>query len=149
MIDESVRIVCLVGSSRFKDRFHEVGERLEKSGALALMMSFFQHADGVPVSDAERAVLERVDRRRIDLADEVLVLDCPWGRCRLCKAPIEASGGGEWYTCECIPEQHRAPPWLRQANYEEAPYVGESTRKEIEYARSVGKPVRFLSEGAP
>jgi hypothetical protein len=28
-------------------------------------------------------------------------------------------------------------------------YVGESTRKEIEYALSVGKPVKYLSEERP
>jgi hypothetical protein len=34
--------ICLIGSSRFKQRLHEVGAQLEKAGNLALMMSFFR-----------------------------------------------------------------------------------------------------------
>jgi hypothetical protein len=67
-------VVALVGSSRFKRLFHETAERLEKAGKPVLMMGFFQHADGVAVSDAEREVLRGVDRHRLDLATEVGVV---------------------------------------------------------------------------
>lgn len=105
---EGVRTVCLVGSSRFKEKFHQIGESLEKQGVLVLMMSFFQHADNVPVSPEERAILRQVDERRIDHADEVWVV----------------SEGG---------------------------YVGEDTRREIEYATGVGRLLRFCEsmEGQP
>jgi hypothetical protein len=69
------KICCLVGSSRFKTQFHELGERLEKQGWLVLMMAFFQHADNRPVSDDERMVLEVVDRRRIDMCRDVWVIN--------------------------------------------------------------------------
>lgn len=127
------RRTALVGSSRFKATFHEVAERLEKAGHLVLMMGFFQHADKRPVSDAERAVLERVDRHRLDLADEALVIDCPQPWCPAC----------QMYCME---------PWIENltpccaAECERRPYVGESTRREIAYAESIGKPVRYLSE---
>lgn len=134
------KIVCLVGSSRFKGRFHLEAERLEKSGVLALMMGFFQHADVRPVSDAEREVLERVDRLRIDLADEVLVVNLKQPRCAGCKAWFShATNGTVWATCRCGGDPYGAPR-------EDTPYVGESTRKEIDYALSVGKPVRYLEE---
>jgi hypothetical protein len=69
------RIVCLIGSSKFKSKFHSVGELLEKNGHLVLMMSFFQHADAVYVSDEHRSVLEFVDRWRIRLSDVVVVIN--------------------------------------------------------------------------
>jgi hypothetical protein len=122
-------VVCLVGSSRFKPLFHQEGERLEKSGHLVLMMAFFQHADGVTVTDAERAVLEVVDRARIDLADEVLVLNGKVLKCRRCH---------HWHhdkVCACP---------LTACSRSLVPYVGESTWREIAYARSLGKKVRFL-----
>ncbi|MFT2753186.1 hypothetical protein [Clavibacter sp. Sh2088] len=53
-----------------------------------------------PVTDAQKAALDAVHLRKIDLADRVLVVN---------------PGG----------------------------YVGESTRREIAYARAAGKPVAF------
>lgn len=129
-------IVALCGSSRFKDDFLIIGEALEKAGVLALMMSFFQHADAREVSPEERKVLEKVDRRRIDLVQEVWILDLPRGYCPHCATWIEHE---PYPSCGCNDQ----PPWWQRQNWQSLPYIGESTRKEIKYALATGKPVRF------
>lgn len=143
--DAAVPVTCLVGSSRFEETFALVAERLEKSGVLVLMMGSFQHADSRPVSDEERRTLERVDRRRVDLADEVPVIDAPRARCKACGAWHDDDHGE---TCWCAADGvqgGRASAYRRRQLYEEAPYVGESSRLEVAYALSVGKKVRYLS----
>lgn len=98
---EKIPIICLIGSSRFRRAFVLEGHRLETTGHLVLCMTFFQHSDNIDVSPEQREILRRVDRKRIDLSDEVCVINV----------------GG---------------------------YVGEDTRKEIEYAESCGKKITYL-----
>lgn len=140
------RIVCLVGSSRFKAEFCRVGELLEKQGVLVLAMTFFQHADGVPVSASERETLETVDRLRIDLADEVLVIDAPAIVCPACGEVYPAGTDPDIWSCHA---RKKSEPGLCSTRFNAVapvPYVGESTRREIAYAESLGKPVRYLSK---
>jgi hypothetical protein len=98
---DNIPIICLIGSSRFRRSFVEEGHRLETTGHLVLCMTFFQHSDNIDVSPEHREILRKVDRKRIDLSDEVRVLNV----------------GG---------------------------YIGEDTRKEIEYAESCGKKISYL-----
>lgn len=120
-----MEIVTLVGSSRFKDRFHIEGARLEKQGNLVLMMSFFQHADTVRVSEEDRVKLRLVDRKRIDLCNWVFVINCrvPW--CNLCE---------NYRPCKC---ESKWEGLFR-------PYIGEDTKIEISYAYEKKKVVNYL-----
>lgn len=143
------RIVCLIGSSRFREEFVREAYRLETTGHLVLCMAFFQHSDGLEVSEEQREVLEQVDRFRIDLADEVLVIDRPMPRCPNCKTWCLVKrihvGTMVEHRCEC----YRGWPCWKAIPREYAPYVGPSTAKEIDYAVSRGKPVQFLSRLRP
>lgn len=96
-------IVCLCGSTRFKQAFVEANFRETMAGKIVLSVGWFSHADTsvYQVSEDEKRALDELHLRKIDLADEVLVINV----------------GG---------------------------YVGESTRREIEYATKCGKPVRYL-----
>lgn len=76
-------IVCLCGSTRFKDEFREENARLTLEGKIVLSVGFFHHSDGIP-DDAEGAMDEsgewkrKVDHlhfRKIDLADRVHVIN--------------------------------------------------------------------------
>jgi hypothetical protein len=67
---------------------------------------------------------------KIDLADEVLVLDCNRFQC---------DGCGVW--CDSIPG-----PCNCGVKRTVRPYVGDSTRREIAYAQAHGKRVRYLSQ---
>lgn len=108
--EERPRRICLCGSTRFIEQFATATWELELQGHIVLgctllpawfcgVRSHFAEATGT------KAQRDWHHLRKIDLADEVLVLDI----------------GG---------------------------YVGESTRNEIEYAKQIGKPVRYVSQDA-
>jgi hypothetical protein len=139
-----VPVICLVGSSRFKAKFHEIGEKLEKSGRLPLMMSFFQHADRRPVSQAERELMFRVDCKRIDLSSEVWVINDLRHWCEKCRIWVDHGyydwpkpGMGSWHCHHC-----------RKA-LEQKPYIGEDTLREVSYAANESKVLRWLNPPEP
>ena len=141
MTEVKVKTVCLVGSSRFKDRFHEIGERLEKAGTLVLMMAFFQHADKRQVSISERKMLHVVDRARLALADEVWVVNGERLWCDGCKEWKDVGHfnyriGMVYYTCELGKCQRKL---------ERRPYLGKDTMRELDHARILGITVRWLN----
>lgn len=92
-------VVCLCGSNRFHQEMVEASRVLTLAGRVVLAPITFDH----PLSDDQRVALGELHLRKIDLADEVLVIN---------------------------PNQH----------------IGESTRREIAYAESHGKPVSYLGE---
>lgn len=102
------RIVCLCGSTRFWREFQRQSLAETLAGRIVLSIGAAsgtddEHFGNLPRSEYEhvKAELDTLHLRKIDVADEILVLNV----------------GG---------------------------YVGESTRREIAYARSHGKPVRWL-----
>jgi len=84
--DKRPTIVCLCGSTRFMKRIREVGRDLTEAAQPEL-----------------KAMMDELHLRKIDLADEVFI--------------VNVDG-----------------------------YIGESTAREIEYAKKQGKTVRFLEE---
>jgi len=97
-------IVCLCGSTRFMDAFFEAGWQETLAGKIVLSVGVCKHAEHHGAEALGPEVVKRLDElhlRKIDLADEVLVLNV----------------GG---------------------------YIGESTARELAYAREHGKTVRFL-----
>lgn len=89
-------IVCLCGSTRFKAAFEEANLRETLDGKIVLMPGSFTHDDAVRQAEVNRAAgntrpvsgdkehvfgpeiaaaLDELYRRKIDLADEVLVLN--------------------------------------------------------------------------
>jgi len=102
------RIVCLCGSTRFGEAFAEANLTETLAGRIVLsigcnMKSDHELFDGMPQAqlDGIKATLDELHLRKIDLADEILVLNV----------------GG---------------------------YIGDSTKREIAYAQSLGKPIRWL-----
>lgn len=89
-------IVCLCGSARFMTEVRAANRELTLAGAIVLAPS---EADESRTPE-QKAVLDALHLRKIDLADRVLIVN---------------PGG----------------------------YVGESTRREIAYARASGKPITF------
>lgn len=99
------RITVLCGSTRFKEQINKVNAELTMRGELVISLGVFGHVD-LPDHDwttggnDDKRSLDELHRRKIDLADRVLIINV----------------GG---------------------------YIGESTRGEIEYAESLGKPVHY------
>lgn len=72
-------IVCLCGSTRFKDAFNRAEYDLEQAGIIALSVGFDPdsavHGGTVGITPEKKALIDRLHHRKIDLADRVLVLN--------------------------------------------------------------------------
>ena len=106
--DDFPTIVTLCGSTRFSEAFRDANLHETLAGRIVLTIGCDMRSDTdifghLPEEEIARikAELDALHFRKIELADEVLVLNV----------------GG---------------------------YVGQSTRRELEYARKLGKVVRFL-----
>lgn len=99
-------IVCLCGSTRFKREFIEANFKETMAGKIVLSVGWFGHADGdiYTPTDEEKARLDELHLKKIDLADEVLVINVN-------------------------------------------SYIGESTSRELAYAKLSGKRIRYWELG--
>jgi hypothetical protein len=76
-------IVCLCGSTRFWKEYIEANQRETAAGNIVLTVGFFVHLDPNPgvvgayaaLSNADKAKLDELHLRKIDMADEVLILN--------------------------------------------------------------------------
>jgi hypothetical protein len=103
---EKPKVVCLCGSTRFMEAFQVANLKLTCEGIIVLSVGCNTKSDRDLLFSGElteelKIKLDELHKRKIDLADEVFILNV----------------GG---------------------------YIGESTRGEIEYAKSIGKPVGYL-----
>lgn len=98
------KIITLCGSTRFKDSFMREQKRLSLEGNIVISVGLFGHSgDNEVFTEGEKTMLDDMHLRKIDLADEIFVIN-------------------------------------------ENGYIGESTRREIDYAKKTGKPVVYLME---
>jgi hypothetical protein len=95
------KIITLCGSTKYKDQFIEQQRRLTLEGYIVVSVGMFGHADNEPITEEVKTMLDDMHFHKIDLADEIFVINV----------------GG---------------------------YIGYSTNREIEYARSKGKVVKYL-----
>jgi hypothetical protein len=100
-VPDRPEIVCICGSTRFAEEMLAANRDLTLAGVIVVAPGVFTHREPVEkITDAQKAALDALHLRKIDLADRVLVIN---------------PGG----------------------------YFGESTSREIAYARATGKPVSF------
>jgi hypothetical protein len=78
---ETPVIACLCGSTRFYDQFQRANYDLTMRGEIVLSVGFYPHAtaehgngEGVGRDSAEKTALDELHKRKIDLADYVLVV---------------------------------------------------------------------------
>ena len=96
------KVITLCGSTRFKDAFMEAQKRLTLDGNIVISVGLFGHSgDNEVWAEGTKEMLDDMHKRKIDMADEIFVINV----------------GG---------------------------YIGSSTKSEIEYANTHGKPVRYL-----
>lgn len=102
-VTERKTIVCLCGSTRFYETFQQANyEETMKGNVVFYPHSTKQaHGEKIGISAEQKKELDILHFRKIDMADEVLILNI----------------GG---------------------------YIGESTSRELAYAKAMGKRVRFL-----
>jgi hypothetical protein len=74
-------IVCLCGSTRFYEAFQDANYRETMAGRIVLSVGFVGHrageihGEGVGCTPEQKVALDELHKRKIDLADEILVLN--------------------------------------------------------------------------
>ena len=97
-------VITLCGSTKFKEQYLEAQKRLTLEGNIVFSVGLFGHSGDAEVwTEGTKAMLDDMHLRKIDMADEIFVINV----------------GG---------------------------YIGESTKREIQYALDRRKVVRFLEE---
>lgn len=75
------KIICLCGSTKFYQQFMEANYRFTLEGAIVLSVGFYPHAvnevhgEGVGITPPQKEALDELHKRKIDLADEVFVIN--------------------------------------------------------------------------
>lgn len=100
---ESPPIICLCGSTKFKDLFEQKNKAFTLDGNIVLTAGIFVHTNSESITTEEKQKLDNLHKRKIDLADMIYV--------------INLKG-----------------------------YIGDSTRSEIEYAKSKNKGIMYMEE---
>jgi hypothetical protein len=74
-------IVCLCGSTRFYQEFQEANYRETMAGNIVLSVGFYPHSSQIAhgqtlgCDDEQKKKLDELHKRKIDLADEIYVLN--------------------------------------------------------------------------
>lgn len=108
-MNRKYKVITLCGSTKFKKEFMEVQKDLTLKGNIVISVGLFGHSGDNEVwenMDEEeftktKEMLDDIHKRKIDMADEIFVINV----------------GG---------------------------YIGESTKSEIEYAKTKGKKINYL-----
>ncbi len=69
------KVVCLCGSTRFPDAWKAAMKAETLEGNIVLTVALLGHAEGIDMGGPIKAMLDELHKRKIDMADEVLVLN--------------------------------------------------------------------------
>jgi hypothetical protein len=70
------KIITLCGSTKFKDEFIAAQKRLTLEGNIVISVGLFGHSgDNEVWSESTKEMLDEMHKRKIDLADEILVIN--------------------------------------------------------------------------
>jgi hypothetical protein len=70
-----MKVVTLCGSTHFKEEYIRKQEELTLQGIIVVSVGVFVHADNVKVSPKTAEMLCDMHKRKIDMADEILVIN--------------------------------------------------------------------------
>jgi hypothetical protein len=70
------KIITLCGSTKFKEQFIEQQKRLTLEGNIVISVGLFGHSGDSEVwSEGTKEMLDEMHKRKIDLADEIFVIN--------------------------------------------------------------------------
>ncbi len=70
-----MKIITLCGSTKFKNEFRKVEAILALEGNIVLSLNFFEQSDNILLTKEQFSVLEKVHQRKLEMCDEVFVID--------------------------------------------------------------------------
>jgi hypothetical protein len=68
-------IVCLCGSTKFKDAFQKAVFDESFKGNIVLSVACFTHAENIQLTPEQKATFDTLHFSKVELADEILVLN--------------------------------------------------------------------------
>ena len=70
------KVVTLCGSTKFKDEFMQAQKKLTLEGNIVISVGLFGHAGDQEVfTDGVKEMLDDMHKRKIDMADEIFVIN--------------------------------------------------------------------------
>ena len=72
------KVITLCGSTRFKDEFLKAQKQLTLEGNIVISVGLFGHADGEfenVITPEIKVMLDDIHKRKIDLSDEIYVIN--------------------------------------------------------------------------
>ena len=70
------KVVTLCGSTRFKDAFMQVQKKLTLEGNIVISVGLFGHSGDTEVlTEGVKDMLDDMHKRKIDMADEIFVIN--------------------------------------------------------------------------
>ena len=70
------KVVTLCGSTRFKDAFMEAQKKLTLEGCIVISVGLFGHSGDTEVwTEGTKEMLDDMHKRKIDMADEIFVIN--------------------------------------------------------------------------
>ena len=67
-------VIALCGSTRFKEQFMEAQKKLTLDGYIVISVGLFGHSGDI-ITDEQKVMLDDMHKRKIDMADEIFVID--------------------------------------------------------------------------
>lgn len=69
------KIVCLCGSTKFKEAFEEATRTESLKGNIVLTVAMFGHLQGLDMNSIDKIIFDELHKKKIELCNEVLVLN--------------------------------------------------------------------------
>lgn len=70
------KVITLCGSTKFKQQFYEVQKKLTLEGNIVISVGLFGHSGDDEVwSEGTKEMLDDMHKRKIDMADEIFVIN--------------------------------------------------------------------------
>ena len=68
------KVITLCGSTKFKEEFLKAQKKLTLEGNIVISVGLFGHS-GDDISNDEKIMLDEMHKRKIDMADEIFVIN--------------------------------------------------------------------------
>lgn len=70
-----MRVITLCGSTKFKQQFEQANAFLTLQGNIVISLAFFEQSEGFEITEEQAELLGNLHFRKIDLSDEIFVID--------------------------------------------------------------------------
>lgn len=71
---QKYNVITLCGSTRFKDEFMAVQKKLTLEGNIVISLGVFAHSGDI-ISNEEKIMLDEMHKCKIDMSDEIFVIN--------------------------------------------------------------------------